>query len=107
MSHQDQDQDPVRVARIVDMRIPLWGVITATATGAFLLVSMYFTTEQTAKNVTELQITVKAGNTQVNSLAGEQALLKFRQENVESELRVLKDVLTRQPIMRGHDAPAR
>jgi hypothetical protein len=107
MSEPQHDQDPVRIARIVDMRIPLWGVITATATGAFLLVSMYFTTEQTAKNVTELQITVKAGNTQVNSLAGEQALLKFRQENVESELRILKDVLTKQSLGRGHDVSPR
>lgn len=103
MTERDTEIDPLRVARIVDMRIPLWGVITATAAGAFILISMYFTTNQTAKDVAALQITVNAGNSQVTTLAGEQALLKFRQENIEGELRILKDVLSK----RQYDAPSR
>lgn len=85
-----QDTPPERVSRIVDVRIPLWGLLTALGGGAYFIISMYFTMNQMAKDVTELQITVKAGNTQVTTLAGEQALLRFRMENIEGEIRALK-----------------
>lgn len=103
----DKEQEPAGGSRYVDMRIPLWGVLTSAVTVGFFLVSMWFTTNQTAKDVSDLQLTVKAGNTQVNTLAGQQTLLEFRQGNVESELRIIKDMMARQPIGRGHDAPAR
>lgn len=86
-----------RVSRIVDVRIPLWGLICALGAGAFFIVSMYFTTNQTARDVSELQLTVKAGNTQVTTLAGEQALLRFRMENLEGEIRGLK-MMPPQPV---------
>ncbi|MDQ0082954.1 hypothetical protein J2W35_003313 [Variovorax boronicumulans] len=76
--------------KYIDMRVPLWGLLTTAGGVAWLLVSMYFTTSQTAKDVTELQVTVKAGNTQVTTLAGEQALLRFRMENIEGDMRALK-----------------
>lgn len=87
---QTQSRDGERVSRIVDVRIPLWSLLCALATASYFLVSMYFTTIQTSQNVTELQITVKAGNTQVTTLAGEQALLRFRMENIEGDVRSLK-----------------
>jgi hypothetical protein len=97
------DDEPQRIARVVDIRIPLWGLITGAITGLFFMANTYFTTNQTAKDVSDLQITVKAGNSQVTSLASDQALLKFRQENVESELRIIKDVLNKQS--HGRAAP--
>lgn len=91
MSQYDtQPGDVPRISRIVDVRIPLWGMLCALGTAAFFLISMYFTTNQTAKDVSELQITVKAGNTQVTTLAGEQALLRFRMENLEGEMRSIR-----------------
>lgn len=90
MSDNQTPRDSERISRIVDVRIPLWGLLTALTTAAYFLISMYFTTIQTAQNVSELQITVKAGNTQVTTLAGEQALLRFRMENIEGEIRSLK-----------------
>lgn len=92
MSDPSNARDAERISRIVDVRIPLWGLLCALGTASYFLVSMYFTTNQTARDVSELQITVKAGNTQVTTLAGEQALLRFRMENIESEIRALKNV---------------
>lgn len=76
--------------KYLDMRIPLWGVLTSAGAVAYLLISMFFTTGQTAKDVSELQVTVKAGNQQVTTLAGEQALLRFRMENIEGEMRTMR-----------------
>ena len=79
MTQETQPGELPRVSRIVDVRIPLWGLLCALGTASFFLISMYFTTNQTARDVAELQITVKAGNTQVTTLAGEQALLRPEQ----------------------------
>ena len=43
--------------------------------------------DKLVRDVGDLQITVKAGNSQSVTLAGEQALLRFRLENVEGTLR--------------------
>lgn len=83
------DQTP-STARMLDFKIPLWGVLCALCAAAFFIVSMYFTTNQTARDVAELQIMTRAGNTQVTSLAGEQALIRFRMENMEGEIRGIK-----------------
>ncbi|MGJ3704655.1 hypothetical protein [Variovorax sp. AFSI2.2] len=79
-----------RTTRIIDLRIPLPWVLTGLITVGFTLVSMYFNVNQLVRDVGELQITVKAGNTQVTTLAGEQALLRFRMENIEGEMRAMK-----------------
>lgn len=94
------EEEPLAFSqKYIDMRIPLWGVLCAAASVAFLLISMYFTTNQTAKDVADLQITVKAGNTQAMTLAGEQALLKFRMENIEGEIRTIRALTGSQPSM--------
>ena len=79
-----------RETRYVDMKIPLWGLMCALGAAAFFIISMYFTTNQTARDVGELQGTVKAGNAQAVAMAGEQALLRFRMENAEVDIRGLK-----------------
>lgn len=90
MTQDTQPGDLPRMSRIVDVRIPLWGLIGAFAAAAYFIIGTWFTSGQTAKDVNELQITVKAGNQQVTTLAGEQALLRFRLENIEGEMRALK-----------------
>ena len=87
---QQDDQSSDRVSRIIDVRIPLWGMLCALCGAAFSIVGTWFTSNQTAKDVSELQITVKAGNQQVTTLAGEQALLRFRMENIEGTMRSLQ-----------------
>jgi len=90
MMNQTPPTEEPTVSRFVDLRIPLWGLICAFAAAAYFIVGTWFTAGQTAKDVNELQITVKAGNQQVTTLAGEQALLRFRMENIEGEIRALK-----------------
>lgn len=86
-----EEVDTARPApRYVDMKIPLWGLICALAGGGFFIISMYFTTNQTARDVGELQITVKAGNAQASTLSNDLALVKFRMEAVEVDIRGLK-----------------
>ncbi|MDR6886154.1 MULTISPECIES: hypothetical protein [Variovorax] len=85
-----EEQQTERTTRIIDLRIPLPWVLTGLITVGFTLVSMYFNVNQLVRDVGELQITVKAGNTQVTTLAGEQALLRFRMENIEGEMRAFK-----------------
>lgn len=79
------------VSRVIDFRIPLPYLISGFSALAFTLVSMYFSLNQLLRDVGDLQITVKAGNTQAVTLAGEQALLRFRLENLESEIRTIKE----------------
>ena len=78
------------VTRVIDFRIPLPYLISGFCALAFTLVSMYFSMNQLLRDVGDLQITVKAGNTQSVTLAGEQALLRFRLENLEGEIRQIK-----------------
>ncbi|MDP9895366.1 hypothetical protein J2W32_004464 [Variovorax boronicumulans] len=87
-----EEPNTERTTRIIDLRIPLPWVLTGLITVGFTLVSMYFNVNQLVRDVGELQITVKAGNTQVTTLAGEQALLRFRMENIEGEMRNLKSL---------------
>lgn len=71
--------------RMIDFRIPLWGVLGACVVVIWALIGMYFQLQQVSENLAELQITVKSGNSQSMTLAGEIALLKYRVENLESE----------------------
>ncbi|GAD20975.1 hypothetical protein [Acidovorax sp. MR-S7] len=81
MSEQEQGQ---RITRVIDFRIPLpWLLGIGMAVG-WALVSMWFSVNQLVRDVADLQITVKAGNTQATTVAGEIALLRFRVENLEA-----------------------
>lgn len=91
MSEQNEHDDgPLRVHRVIDFRVPLPYLLSAFAALAFTLISMYFSLNQLVRDVGDLQITVKAGNSQSVTLAGEQALLRFRLENVEGALRDMR-----------------
>lgn len=86
MSEQQDNQAlPERVTRIVDFRIPLPYLLTGVAIVVWALIGQYFAMQQLQRDVQELQITVKAGNTQGMATAGEMALLKYRIENLEND----------------------
>lgn len=78
------------MSRVIDFRIPLPYLISGFCALAFTLVSMYFSLNQVLREMSDLQISVKAGNSQSSALAGEQALMRFRLENIESEIRTIK-----------------
>ncbi len=72
---------------MVDLRIPLWGLLCGCTVVGWGLISMWFMVNQLVKDVGELQITVKAGGSQATTIAGEMAILRFRVENLEGDKR--------------------
>lgn len=81
------ESEQTRITRVIDFRIPLpWLLGIGMAVG-WALVSMWFSVNQLVRDVADLQITVKAGNTQATTVAGELALLRFRVENLEAAQR--------------------
>lgn len=83
----DEDQ-PLKVTRVIDFRIPLPWLLSGLIVVGWALVSMWFSLNQLVRDVADLQITVKAGNTQAVTVAGEIALLRFRVENLEADKRL-------------------
>jgi hypothetical protein len=82
MSNELSDNPGARV--VFDLKIPLWGLITASAAGFILFAGVYLNVQARAEAVRELQITVKSGNTSVSVLSSEVALIKFRVGSLEA-----------------------
>jgi len=81
-------------ARIVfDLKVPLWGVISAFGAGFVLFASLYFSVQALTDAVRELQVTVKTGNTSVMTLQSEQSLIKFRVGTNEADILLLKTLV--------------
>lgn len=86
--HNSADQPPeaaVALMRMVDFKIPLHWLLSGFGVAVLLLASMYYQLQEMSRGMAELQITVRAGNNQSVTLAGEIALLKFRVEHLESD----------------------
>ena len=81
----------------VDLKIPLWGMITAAGAGFVLFASLYFSVQALTEAVRELQVTVKTGNTSVMTLQSEQSLIKFRVGTNESDILLLKSQINDAP----------
>jgi hypothetical protein len=79
-----------KLTRAVDLKIPLVYLITVGSSLAWVLISMWFTLNQLVILVADLQITVKAGSNNYSSLASEQALMNYRIQNVEAQLKDIK-----------------
>lgn len=84
----DDNQQEQRVSRVIDFRIPLPWLLGVMGVVGWGLVSMWFMVKQLTRDVSDLQITVKAGNGQAVTVAGELALLRYRVENIEADRRV-------------------
>jgi hypothetical protein len=82
-----QPGDLPRVTRIIDMKLPLTWLLGVAFAFAAAFASMYFKLGQLGEDMTDLKITVKAGNGQAATIQGELAILKFRIENLESDKR--------------------
>ena len=77
----------------IDLKIPLWGMITAAGAGFILFASLYFSVQALTDAVKDLQITVKSGNTSVMTLQSEQSLIKFRVGTNEADILLLKTAI--------------
>ena len=83
-NEQQEEGAPVRITRVIDFRIPLPYLLSGAIAVTCILISMYFSVQQLIRDVGELQVTVKAGNTQASTVAGEIALLRYRVQNLEN-----------------------
>lgn len=87
MAQETQPGDLPRVTRIIDMKLPLNWLLTVAFSLALLIGGMYFKLGQLGEDMTDLKISVKAGNNQASTVQGELAILKFRIENLETDKR--------------------
>ena len=79
-----REEAPEPSARItVDMKIPLWGMISAIGVGMFMAIGMYFTLLTQTDAIKDLQIAVKAGNNSVTALVNAQNLIALRMDTAE------------------------
>lgn len=85
-----------RAGVTLEMKIPLWGVMTVIGSGVLLIMGLYFNVQALTVAVNELQITVKSGNTAFSVLSGEMSLQKFRLGSVETDLARLNEMFRQQ-----------
>lgn len=69
--------------RLIDTRLPLPWLITTVGSLALVLVGMWFTLAQLSRDVSDLQATVKLGNTHSVTLARDIDRLVWRVEQIE------------------------
>lgn len=72
-----------RVTKIIDFKLPLPYILTALAGLAAVLIGMWSTLSQVSRDLTELQVVVKGGNTQVNAIDRDLARLQWRVDLLE------------------------
>ena len=94
MTTEISDNPSARVT--LDLRVPLWGVISATGAGFILFAGLYFNVQALTEAVRELQITVKSGNTSVSVLSSEVALIKFRVGTLETDALRINEAIRNQ-----------
>lgn len=90
MSQDTHPGDLPRVMRVIDMKLPLTWILGVAFTFAAGFASIYFKVGQLGEDMTELKISVKAGNGQAATIQGELAILKFRVENLETDKRTTR-----------------
>lgn len=87
MAHDTQPGELPRLSKIIDLKLPLTWLLTIAASFALLIGGMYVKLGQLGEDMTDLKISVKAGNGQAATIQGELAILKFRIENIEADRR--------------------
>jgi hypothetical protein len=89
MTTQKQTQNTLQhLSRMVDLKIPLAYLLTASAAATWALVNMHFTVKQLARNMQEVQITIRTGSQKAAIDSGELALIKYRVDTLEAAKRI-------------------
>ena len=79
-----QQDDALRLPRVtIDLKVPLWSLVTVAAMGVIGVVGMYYKMDQLATKVIELEATQRAVNSEIIKFAKEQAVLEFRVQKLE------------------------
>lgn len=85
----------------IDMKIPLWGMVTAGSCAMFMAVALYFNVQGLTEAVKDLQIAVKSGNSSISSVVGQVQLIDLRTSTNESDIkRNTEDIRTLQKASR-------
>ncbi len=87
MDRDTQPSDLPRITRVIDMRLPLTWLLGVAFMVAGAFVSMYFQLGQLREDMTDLKISVKAGNSQASTVNGQIAILTYRIDNLEADKR--------------------
>ena len=87
MAQDTQPGELPRLSKVIDLKLPLNWLLTVAFSLALLIGGMYFQLRQLSEDMTDLKITVKAGNGQSATIQGEIAILKVRLENLEADKR--------------------
>lgn len=88
----------VGFSRMVDMRIPLWGILSGMGALALVLVNMWFSVQQLTTAMADVQLTLKAGNGQATTTLVEIERLKGRLDRAEDTYRDLQQQLMQQQM---------
>ena len=90
-------------ARIsVDFKLPLWGLLTAFSLACLMIAGLYFNVQGLTAAVTELQVTVKAGNAALVNAGSENAMQNYRLGAIETEQSRINELLRSVQIKGGN-----
>jgi hypothetical protein len=73
------------LAKSMDFKIPVWGVLCLFAALAYWLISMDMQQKQILQSMAKIEAAVQTGNNQTLANTGELAIMKFRMEKVEAD----------------------
>ena len=76
--------------RAIEFKLPLAWLLSIAAALVWVLIQQYFTLTALVVSVNDLQTSVKAFNQTTITLTSEQALIKYRLENLEQQVRGLQ-----------------
>lgn len=79
-----------RLTRVIDFRVPLPYLLSALAALVVFLFTLQTDVRQLLRDVSKMQATAEAGNSQLNSITAEQSLQRYRIDTLESDVRALK-----------------
>lgn len=84
MTQENQQDDAFRLPRVtIDLKVPLWSLMTVAAIAFSGLVGMYYQLDQVGRDVVDLKATLRAVNSDTIKFAKEQAVLEFRVQKLE------------------------
>ena len=77
----------------IDFKLPLWGLISAAGASFVLVAILYFSVEALKVAVIDLQVTVKAGNAALVTVASDNNMQNFRLASIEAEQARINDII--------------
>lgn len=88
----EQEQEPkgMKLARVIDFRVPLHWLLSSAACLLWVLIGMYFALGSVTRELAEIKLALKVNDVASVTAAGDLALLKYRLAAIESELSGLK-----------------